>query len=117
MRNGDAHDRKLYHAVREHKPLGDGLCQVYTDNSRRHLRVTVYGAEVFFHDNETGYWEISDGGHRHPWIIGKMNACLSGINAPVRTYWDERTNQIMVTNATQTVGRGNKFNWRTYNVK
>lgn len=111
----DAHDRKLYRAVKEHRPLGDGLCQVYCGGDRRHLRVTVYGEEVFFHDRETGYWAICDGGHRRSWMVDKMNACLAGIGAKVRCYWDERTGQIMVTNMVATVGRGNRFNWRTYN--
>lgn len=116
MRHGDYHDRLLYDAVRRHRPLMDGLCQVYCDRSRRHLRVTVYGEEIFRHDSETGYWSVSDGGHRKPWIVGKMNACLSGIGVKLRVYIEESTGALMVTSMSATLGRGNYFTWRTYNV-
>lgn len=116
MRYGDYHDRLLCDAVRRRRALNDGLCQVYVDKPGRHLRVTVYGEEIFRHDSETGYWRICDGGHRKPWIVGKMNACLSGVNANVRVYIEERSGALMATSANATLGRGNYFTWRTYNV-
>ena len=103
----DPHDRKLYHAVKAHKPLGDGLCQVRVNG--RYLSVFVYGARIFSHDRENGYWEASSCGMNRPWMRDKMNACLSAIGAPVRVYTDER-GKFWLTTATATVGDGRRFN-------
>ena len=82
----DAHDLKLYNAVRRFKHLHDGCIDVITLGST--LEVWCYSRLMFRYSRRNGYWEAATWGCRKRWWMDKVNACLHAVNATMRLYSD-----------------------------
>ena len=102
----NAHDRRLFWAVAGHKPMHDGLCDVFTYGKR--LDVKCYGKRIFSIDRDTGFWEAQNWNITHRWMRDKLNACLAGVMAPVRVFYGG--GKFWLTNKDGHVKPGNVFN-------
>lgn len=108
-------DFRLYNAVKGFHHDRIGSCQVHIVGDR--LSVYYKDVKFFEYDRKTGYWRVDSWGSRRPWLVEKMNACLSAINAEVRAFLDERQHFCCVHANGIVAYNINYFNNRFYEAR
>lgn len=99
-------DRRLFAAVRNHRPHLDGCCEVVVRGNI--LDVFVYNMCIFSYNRSTKFWEATNHFNTQKWMRDKLNACLYAVRAGVAVYY--HNGGFYLTNATGTIGRANIFN-------
>lgn len=79
-------DKNLTMSVRKSKTMRDGCMTVVC--GERTVRVFAYSEPMFEYDKRDGSFEVKMP-FRQQWVVQKINACLRGLNCPVRAFSEE----------------------------